>query len=163
MGVLVLGMHRSGTSALAGALEAMGFAVGPDDDVMPADVGDPEGYFELLSIVRANDDLLARFGGRWDSPPDFEGDWTRSDVANDFVDASRGALDELFEDGHYVLKDPANLDPATALAADHDADGCAGRDRSRPVGGRRVAHAAQRASDAHRTRALGGVQPRDAT
>ncbi len=106
MGVLVLGMHRSGTSALAGALEAMGFAVGPDDDVMPADVGNPEGYFELLSIVRANDDLLARFGGRWDSPPDFEGDWTRSDVANDFVDASRGALDELFEDGHYVLKDP---------------------------------------------------------
>ena len=49
------------------------FAVGPDDDVMPADVGNPEGYFELWSIVRANDDLLAHFGGRWDSPPDFDG------------------------------------------------------------------------------------------
>jgi len=99
-------MHRSGTSALAGALEAMGFDVGPDDDVMPADIGNPEGYFELLSIVRANDELLDRFGGRWDSPPDFEPGWSESDVANEFVDASRAALKELFESDHYLLKDP---------------------------------------------------------
>ena len=65
MGVLVLGMHRSGTSALAGAFESMGYEVGPDDDVMPADIGNPEGYFELLSVVQANDDLLAHFDGRW--------------------------------------------------------------------------------------------------
>ena len=44
MGVLVLGMHRSGTSALAGALEAMGLEVGPDADVMPGPtIGNPEG------------------------------------------------------------------------------------------------------------------------
>jgi len=106
MGVLVLGMHRSGTSALAGALEAMGFDVGPEDDVMPADVGNPEGYFELLSVVRANDDLLAHFGGRWDSPPDFAPDWSEDDAAKEFVDASRASLSELFESDHYVLKDP---------------------------------------------------------
>lgn len=106
MGVLVLGMHRSGTSALAGALEAMGFDVGPDDDVMPADAGNPEGYFELLSIVRADDDLLAHFGGRWDSPPEFTPGWSEDDVAVDFVDATRAALSELFESDHYLLKDP---------------------------------------------------------
>jgi hypothetical protein len=88
MGVLVLGMHRSGTSALAGALEAMGFDLGPEDDVMPADIGNPEGYFELLSVVRANDDLLARFGGRWDSPPNFAPGWSEDDAANEFVDTS---------------------------------------------------------------------------
>lgn len=106
MGVLVLGMHRSGTSALAGALEAMGFDLGPDDDVMPADLGNPEGYFELLSIVRANDDLLAHFGGRWDSPPDFALGWSESDAANEFVDSSRSELSELFKGDHYLLKDP---------------------------------------------------------
>jgi hypothetical protein len=106
MGVLVLGMHRSGTSALAGALEAMGFDVGPDEDVMPADDGNPEGYFELLSVVRANDELLAQFGGRWDSPPDFESDWTTSDAALAFVDTARELLGGLFEDDHYLLKDP---------------------------------------------------------
>jgi hypothetical protein len=106
MGVLVLGMHRSGTSALAGALEAMGFEVGPDDDVMPADIGNPEGYFELLSIVRANDDLLAHFGGRWDSPPILEERWTEDVAATAFVDAERTTLAELFEGDHYLLKDP---------------------------------------------------------
>src|ERR1700684_508530 len=106
MGVLVLGMHRSGTSALAGALEAMGFAVGPDDDVMPSDVGNPEGYFELLSIVKADDDLLAHFGGRWDSPPDFAHDWREVAPAKDFVQAMRAHVRELFSDDRYLLKDP---------------------------------------------------------
>ena len=106
MGVLVLGMHRSGTSALAGALEVMGFEVGPESDVMPADVGNPEGYFELLSIVRANDDLLAHFGGRWDSPPDLAPDWVEDAVAIEFVDAVRGLLGELFGSERYLLKDP---------------------------------------------------------
>jgi hypothetical protein len=106
MGVLVLGMHRSGTSALAGALEAMGFEVGPDDDIMPADIGNPEGYFELLSVVRANDDLLAQFGGRWDSPPDFAPGWTDDEAALEFVDTLRADLSELFATNHYVLKDP---------------------------------------------------------
>ena len=106
MGVLVLGMHRSGTSALAGAFESMGFEVGPNDDVMPADIGNPEGYFELLSIVRANDDLLSHFGGRWDSPPDFLPDWTNDEAAIEFVDTARGMIRELFESNHYLLKDP---------------------------------------------------------
>jgi hypothetical protein len=106
MGVLVLGMHRSGTSALAGALEAMGFAIGPDDDVMPADAGNPEGYFELLSIVRSNDELLAHYGGRWDSPPDFESHWMDDEAATAFVETSRDVLAELFENDHYLLKDP---------------------------------------------------------
>jgi len=106
MGVLVLGMHRSGTSALAGALEALGFEIGPEADVMPADDGNPEGYFELLSVVRANDDLLAHFGGRWDSPPDFASDWTEDAVALEFVESARVLVGELFESDGYLLKDP---------------------------------------------------------
>jgi hypothetical protein len=99
-------MHRSGTSALAGALEAMGYEVGPADDVMPADDGNPEGYYELLSVVRANDALLAHFGGRWDSPPQFAPGWTDADVCVEFVDAARSMVAELFEGEHYLLKDP---------------------------------------------------------
>jgi hypothetical protein len=106
MGALVLGMHRSGTSALAGALEAMGLSVGPDDDVMPADVANPEGYYELLSIVRADDDLLAHFGGQWDSPPDFAPHWIDDDVAKEFIVAMRAHLAELFGGDRYLLKDP---------------------------------------------------------
>jgi hypothetical protein len=99
-------MHRSGTSALAGALEAMGFEIGPAGDVMPADSDNPDGYFELWSIVRANDDLLAHFGGRWDSPPVFEPDWLDGETAATFVDAERLALRDLYTSNRYVLKDP---------------------------------------------------------
>src|ERR1700677_1412469 len=106
MGALVLGMHRSGTSALAGALEAMGLRVGPGEDVMPADIANPEGYYELWSVVRADDDLLADFGGRWDSPPDFTKDWSDGDVAQEFVRTMRAHLSELFDGERYLLKDP---------------------------------------------------------
>ncbi len=106
MGVLVLGMHRSGTSALAGALASMGFDVGPDDDVMPADVDNVDGYFELLSVVDANDDLLAHFGGRWDSPPDFPPHWTSDAASVAFVDGARGLIGQRFASEHYLLKDP---------------------------------------------------------
>jgi len=101
-----LGMHRSGTSALAGALESMGFEVGPDDDVMPADVGNPEGYFELLSVVRANDELLAHFGGRWDSPPDLAPEWVNDLVVTEFVESTRAMVGQLFKSDHWLLKDP---------------------------------------------------------
>jgi hypothetical protein len=106
MGALVLGMHRSGTSALAGALEAMGLCVGPDDDIMPADIGNQEGYFELWSVVRADDELLDHFGGRWDSPPEFPSDWCDDEIATDFVVAMRAHLEGLFGDRHFLLKDP---------------------------------------------------------
>jgi len=53
----------------------------------------PRGYFELLSIVRANDDLLAHFGVAG-QPADLPHDWTKEDVAIQFVDAQRAALGE---------------------------------------------------------------------
>jgi hypothetical protein len=99
-------MHRSGTSALAGALEALGFEIGPEADVMPADEGNPEGYFELVSVVRANDDLLAHFGGRWDSPPALAPDWTNDEAALEFVRSARALVGELFGSDRYLLKDP---------------------------------------------------------
>jgi hypothetical protein len=73
---------------------------------MSADIGNPEGYFELWSIVRANDELLAHFGGRWDSPPDFRPHWTDDPVAIEFVATMRTAVEQLFEGNSYLLKDP---------------------------------------------------------
>ena len=160
MGALVLGMHRSGTSALAGALEAMGLSVGPDDDVMPADDGNPEGYYELWSIVRANDDLLAHFGGRWDSPPDLATDWTDDGVTKDFVHTMRAHLVELFDGGRYFLKDPrmSLLVPAwRQVTEDQDCAIVIVRD---PVEVGRVAASAKWAAGADRSRVMGRLQPR---
>jgi hypothetical protein len=99
-------MHRSGTSALAGALEALGFEAGPSDDLMPGDEGNPEGYFELKSIASLDDEMLAQYEGRWDSPPVLAPGWERDDAAQAFAQRARLALGDLYSGDHYVLKDP---------------------------------------------------------
>lgn len=67
--VCVLGMHRSGTSLVAGMLQALGVELGPAEHLMPATANNPRGYFENQHITDINDELLARLGGTWDVPP----------------------------------------------------------------------------------------------
>lgn len=62
--VVVLGMHRSGTSALTRGLEALGVSLG--DNLMPPCEGNNEkGFWEDLEIVALNDALLAELGMSW--------------------------------------------------------------------------------------------------
>lgn len=63
--VLVLGMHRGGTSATAGALEAAGVDFGSDP--FPASADNPGGYHESRPIVQFDDALLAGLGSKWDA------------------------------------------------------------------------------------------------
>src|SRR5882762_5246263 len=75
VGVFVVGMHRSGTSAVAAALEALGLDVGAPDRLMVADAGNPAGYYELQEIGDLNDEILEWRGGRWDNPPETPDRW----------------------------------------------------------------------------------------
>ncbi len=63
--VVVLGTHRSGTSALTGALQACGLSLG--DDLMPSTKENPKGYFEDLGIYALHERLLAERGLAWNS------------------------------------------------------------------------------------------------
>ncbi|MEO0034615.1 MAG: hypothetical protein RLZZ501_638, partial [Pseudomonadota bacterium] len=59
--VLVLGMHRSGTSAVTQALHLLGLAV--PDNLIPADPREnPTGFWESADIVAAHQDFLAAAG-----------------------------------------------------------------------------------------------------
>ncbi len=65
-GVLVLGMHRTGTSALTRGLAALGVEIG--DKLMPAQKGDNEkGFFEDLDVYNLNHNALLSAGADWDS------------------------------------------------------------------------------------------------
>lgn len=64
--VLVLGMHRSGTSTFARALKAMGYFLG--DNMMPATKDNEKGYWEDVDIVQKNEDLLKKFSTSWERP-----------------------------------------------------------------------------------------------
>lgn len=64
--LIVLGMHRSGTSALTRGLQAIGVSLG--DNLMPAFEGNNnKGFWEDLEIVALNDALLAELGMNWHS------------------------------------------------------------------------------------------------
>lgn len=74
---LVLGMHRSGTSAVTGALSYLGLKLGSHDRLMPPSLENPLGYFEIQDISQFNESLLNKHGLTWDSvsltpPPAFE-------------------------------------------------------------------------------------------
>lgn len=53
---LIIGMHRSGTSLLSKILNELGFELGAN--LVPADAGNPDGYWEDQSIVQINREIL---------------------------------------------------------------------------------------------------------
>ena len=63
--VIVLGMHRSGTSVLTHAIETLGAHLG--SQLIAANEGNEKGYFENISIVRQNDKILKSLDCNWDS------------------------------------------------------------------------------------------------
>ena len=65
--VLILGMHRSGTSCLAGMLEHCGLHLG---EVNRSSRHNPRGNHESRVAMAINDDLLALAGGSWREPRD---------------------------------------------------------------------------------------------
>ena len=64
--VVVLGMHRSGTSLLTGTLQEAGLVLG---DVVTSAPHNRKGNREALPIRALHDDLLDRSGGAWNQPP----------------------------------------------------------------------------------------------
>jgi hypothetical protein len=67
-GVIVVGMHRSGTSATTRVLNLLGLPTGERSDLWLELPGNPTGYWESSSLTRFNERLLNRFGSTWWSP-----------------------------------------------------------------------------------------------
>jgi hypothetical protein len=63
--VLVLGVHRSGTSLLTAGLKAIGCQTGDFEE--HADEHNPKGYFEHPHLRMLNEDLLRSLGVSWDN------------------------------------------------------------------------------------------------
>jgi len=73
--ICVLGMMRTGTSAVAGVLELLGVHFGPTDQLLEPNMANPTGFWEHKGIIAVNDELLARLGGAWHAPPDVRDGW----------------------------------------------------------------------------------------
>src|SRR5271154_2798891 len=61
--VLVLGMHRSGTSAITRGMQMLGVYLG--DDFLSPKPDNPTGYWEDRNIYEINEHLLSVLGLKW--------------------------------------------------------------------------------------------------
>jgi hypothetical protein len=103
--ILVLGMHRSGTSALGGVINAMG-AAGPKS-LMPALADNPRGFFESWPLAYAHDELLGSVGSRWIDWQQLDPQWFQSEAANQHRQKIKALLADEFGDAPLIfIKDP---------------------------------------------------------
>jgi len=103
--LMVLGPHRSGTSALSGVLSHLGGDL--PKTLMPAGEGNAEGYFESLRVMAFNDRLLNALGSDWKdlSPLDLGG--ATAQVFESLMSEAVQVLQDEFSAARLpLLKDP---------------------------------------------------------
>jgi GT2 family glycosyltransferase len=99
--IVVLGMHRSGTSSVAGLLARMGVSVGPQDDLLRGP-DNPKGHYESGRLHMACVRRLAAAGGDWCNPP-----MQAPGVAIDAFRREVGSLiDEFDAQRPWLIKEP---------------------------------------------------------
>jgi hypothetical protein len=94
--VCVTGMHRSGTSFIAGALGFLGVSLGDPDRMLRPGSDNPKGYFEIQELMQLDDELLAYLGGAWDQPPVLAAGWEHTKGLAGFRARAAEILEESF-------------------------------------------------------------------
>ncbi|MEM1307020.1 MAG: hypothetical protein AAGG99_05810 [Pseudomonadota bacterium] len=115
--VIVTGMHRSGTSAVAGELAQAGLPVG--DNLIEPSKDNAKGFFEDRRIVQIADGLLHRLGSAWSDPAPLPVDYANSVPGRDaVVELSNHFSETLTGHTRYLLKDPraCRMTPVIAQA-----------------------------------------------
>ena len=102
----MLGMHRSGTSYLAGSFGSAGYFIGDESSLMGPGPDNPRGFFERRDVCRLNDRLLAGVGASWHSPPDPSVVRVHRPRMTAEIGALFGAIAEDASGNPIVMKDP---------------------------------------------------------
>ena len=106
MQIIVLGMHRSGTSALARILNLMGVYFGTEKTSTGASPENEKGFWERMDVRNLNDSMLHNANSDWDRISGFDADA----IAEDLLGTYRRAAGEIVLnlDAHrpWFIKEP---------------------------------------------------------
>jgi len=102
---VVVGMHRSGTSAMTRTLSLLG--AGLPEQLMPAAANNPSGFWEPQAVADLNDEILQAQDSEWDDVFAFRQRQYLSNFDRVYLGRAVELLDQQFN-GHevIVLKDP---------------------------------------------------------
>lgn len=104
--IIVLGMHRSGTSVVTQICQRMGAYLGESDELMSATTYNPDGYFENKEICGMNEEILHLCGREWYSLGVSEVDYNSLQILK-VMDKLKEYVQKLFEKSDIVaIKDP---------------------------------------------------------
>lgn len=103
--LFVLGMHRSGTSAVTRILNLCGANLGRH--LLPPKPDNERGFWENKTFLELHEKVLAQWNLRWHDIAQFPPDWRQAPAARRFASALRDAIAAEFGDSRLVLvKDP---------------------------------------------------------
>lgn len=103
--ILVLGMHRSGTSCLTKVLGLRGAAL--PKRCLPLSENNQTGYWESSEILAIHEEILASVSSTWHDVSRFPRSWYGSELAAAFRQRLVAALNDEFDAAPlFVVKDP---------------------------------------------------------
>lgn len=106
MQIIVLGMHRSGTSAVTRLINMMGAYLCPENQLMATHQGNPKGFWERLDVVALNDRILAASASAWNRPADFSLERIDEPTRTAFSQEAQRIVHAMDAHRPWVLKDP---------------------------------------------------------
>ncbi|CAN7645440.1 glycoside hydrolase family 99-like domain-containing protein [Mesorhizobium sp. LjRoot246] len=103
--IMVLGMHRSGTSALTRAINLLGAEL--PKNLLGANPSNPAGHWEPARLIELHDQMLAEAGSSWDDWRSFDS----SDLGASRLRFYKAEIARLIEEEYgsaslFVLKEP---------------------------------------------------------
>jgi hypothetical protein len=104
-GVMVVGMHRSGTSAVTRVINLLGVPLGREDDIYAAE-DNPSGHWESNTLCDLNEMILHVFGGFDMGMPPMPRAWLQSRRAEYLQGVMRATFDDVYRGERWLWKDP---------------------------------------------------------
>ncbi len=103
--ILILGVHRSGSSALSGVLDRMGIDLGKA--IAPPSYDNPKGFYENTRVQALNNKLLAELKITWDYTGLINGDWWKHLSISKYRSEAIEIIEEEFKgQSLFAIKDP---------------------------------------------------------
>ena len=106
MQIIVLGMHRSGTSAIARLLNLMGAYFGGEKISTGASAENEKGFWERLDVRALNDSMLHNANCDWDRITELDLDAIPEDFVNAYHRSARDIVLNLDAHRPWFIKEP---------------------------------------------------------
>ena len=106
MNIVILGMHRSGTSLITGILNKAGFFIGYQDELIGSNAENPLGFFERKDIRKINDEFLFSNNADWFQISSIINNEVSEESKNIYKEKLLIILNSRLKPKNFVIKEP---------------------------------------------------------